>query len=476
MKKSAYNQKKKSEQKHEDYGSDSSHILTLRNGSSVMLETVEVDAKQIFADVKGLDYGYLPTKDGKNPEKYIKYGSDDQLPYHVIRAIEKDEVLSQNKMFNTQVCFGQGLRFYDKSTGKPTINQDVIDFCDNSNIQEFFAGIIQDMKWFYWSLSVILLDRNDNIVGLRRMPVENVRLGVADAMGNLNVAYFGNFRADAGPMQPEDYTKIELLNEFAPWKDLSIRLGKEHSPVDGEKKRRTKLQMFGVLCRMPMPGCRYYPIPTYAAVFKDDWLEIKKLTQLRLKAAIKNTNSIRYHVEILQKYWIDLFRRKGVYGNREKEEQERQNEYKRIGDFLSDMESAGKTYVSEYMTDPDGRENRNVRINVIDTKKQGGEWSDEVTEACNMLCYADGIHPNLIGAVPGKTQVNNSGSDKRELFTMKQAMEAIWHSVMMRHFMVYLRYMGLNKTIGIDVPIVQLTTLDNHIDAIKAVKNGTDGK
>lgn len=470
MKKSA------SKNKHDnEYESVGSRVLTLKSGSTVMLDTVEVDTRQIFADVKGLDYGYIPTRNGKG-KKYIKWGSDDQMPYTVIRAIEKDEVLSQNKMFNTQVCFGQGIRFYDKATGKPTVNQDVIDFCDCSNIQEFFAGIIQDMKWFFWSLSVVLLDHNNNIVGLRRMPVENVRLGVADAMGNINEAFFANFRDDAGPLQPEDVTEIQLLNEFAPWKDLAIRLGMERSPADGLQKRRTDLQIFGVLCRFPMPGCRYYPIPTYASVFKDDWLEIKKLTQLRLKAAIKNTNSIRYHVEILQKYWADLFRRKGVYGNRLKEEIERDIEYKRIGDFLSDVESSGKTLVSDYMCDPDGKENHNIRITTIDTKKQGGEWSDEVTEACNMLCYADGIHPNLIGAVPGKTQGNNSGSDKRELYTMKQAMEDIWHAMMMRHFMVYLRFMHLDKEIGIDVPIVQLTTLDNHIDAIKAVKDGTDTK
>ena len=461
--------KKSTSKKIRDYCNEMRY-MPLRTGDTVAFETVEIEARQIFASTRGLDYGYIPSKNPHEEKKYIKWGADDQMPYHVIRAIERDEVLSQNKLFNTQVCFGQGVRFYDKSTGKDTLDQSMIDFMDDSNIQEFYAGIIQDMKWFFWCLAVVLLDHNNRIVGLRRMPVENVRLGVADAMGNLNVAYFANFRDDAGPLAPDDVTEIQLLNEFAPWKDLQIRLGLERSPQDGKIMKRTELQMFGILCRFPMPGCRYYPIPTYASVFKDDWLEIKKLTQLRLKAAIKNTNSLRYHVEILQKYWIELYRNKGVLGNKALEKDAQEKEYNRIEEFLSDMESAGKTLVSEYMVDPNGKENHNIRITTIDTKKQGGEWSDEVTESCNMMCYADGIHPNLIGAVPGKTQVNNSGSDKRELFTMKQAMEAIWHECMKRPFVTLLRFNGIDKTIGIDFPIIQLTTLDNHIDAIKATK------
>lgn len=448
-----------------------SQVITLPNSDvAVMFETVETSVKSLFSDKQGLEYGFIPTKKGAE-KKYVKWGSDNQMPYHVINRIESDEVLAQNKLFNMQVCFGQGIRVYDKATGKPTTNRKIMDFMDESNIQMFFAGVIQDMKYFCWSLAVVILDRLDNIVGIRRMPVENVRLGVADKNGNLTKAYFANWREDAGPIQEEDVEEIELLNMYAPWKDLEMRTGRERVPATGDFAPRSKNRIYGIICRFPIPGSRYYPIPPYAALFKDDWLEIKKLTQIRLKAGIKNTNSIRYHVEIIKTYWQDLFRRKHVLGNPEGEKKEMDAEYKRIETFLGDASNAGKAFISEYMTDPMGKENRSIRINTVDTGKQGGEFSDEITEACNMLCYADGIHPNLIGAVPGKTQTNNSGSDKRELFTMKQAMEDIWHQSIMPFFTTFLRYNKWSDEVGIDVPIVQLTTLDNHLDAIKAAKN-----
>lgn len=446
-------------------------IYTLpKSDVAVMFETIEQSPASVFRDPKGLEFGKIPLKNGNEGPEYVKWGNDNQLPYNAIRLIESDEVLSENKLFNLQVCFGQGIRIYDKETGKPTTNDEIIDFMDESNIQMFFAGIIQDMKYFFWCFSVVCLDGNGKITSLRRLPVENVRLGRADKNGIITKAYFANWRDEAGPLMAEDIQEFEVLNMYAPWKDLAIRMGKERSPEDGKLHEPTNDRMFGIICRFPVPGSRYYPVPTYASVFLDDWLEIKKMTQKRLRAAIKNTNSIRYHVEIMQKYWVDLWRRKGVLGNMAKEKEVQDAEYKRITEFLSDSQSAGKALVSEYAMDVSGKESHNIKINVIDTQKQGGEWSDEITEACNMLCYADGIHPNLIGAVPGKTQVNNSGSDKRELFTMKQAMEDIWHESMMAPFMTVLRHNNWHKEVGIDVPIIQLTTLDNHLDAVNAVK------
>ena len=68
---------------------------------------------------------------------------------------------------------------------------------------------------------------------------------------------------------------------------------------------------------------------------------------------------------------------------------------------------------------------------MVDTSKAGSEYNDDVAEAANVLCYDDNVHPNLAGASPGKSQMNNSGSDKRELFTMKQALETMPHDMMM---------------------------------------------
>lgn len=74
-----------------------------------------------------------------------------------------------------------------------------------------------------------------------------------------------------------------------------------------------------------------------------------------------------------------------------------------------------------------------------------------------MICFTMRVHSNLVGSVPGKAQTNNSGSDKRELYTIAQALQK-----------PYLKFNAW-KNVTVDVPFIQLTTLDEHQDA-KQVK------
>lgn len=440
-------------------------MLMLDSGNAVMLETVAAKTTDIYNDTVGLQVGTVP---GYPDKKYVKWGVEDQLPYDIIDMIESDEVLSQNKAFNVKTCFGQGIRFTDRATGLATTNADIVDFCDDNSYAELFAGQIYNIKYFYLSLDVIILNREgDRIVQIVHKPIENVRLALADELGIIHEAYFANFRAEADHTIPAEI--IPLLSQHSPWTDLAIRLG--HRPgYDGQYRPKDMAgRKFGILSRIPVPGCRYYPIPHYAALAKGGWLEIKKLIQINLKASLKNTNSVRYHVEIHRSYWTELYKKEGVSGNLEGMKQVQKKKEEEIRDFLSAQEAKGKTWLSEYYIDPSGKEQRMIRINLIDTSKQGGEWSDDISEACNMLCYADGIHPNVVGAVPGKSQTNNSGSDKREIFTMMQALEALPQQILMKPHKTILRFNGWWQTTGVDVPLITLTTLDTHQDAQQQV-------
>jgi len=68
--------------------------------------------------------------------------------------------------------------------------------------------------------------------------------------------------------------------------------------------------------------------------------------------------------------------------------------------------------------------------------------------------------------VPGKSQSNNSGSDKRELYTIAQALQKPYHDLL---FTVHRIIIKFNKWVGVtpDCPFIQLTTLDENKDAKK---------
>ena len=130
----------------------------------------------------------------------------------------------------------------------------------------------------------------------------------------------------------------------------------------------------------------------------------------------------------------------------------------------------GKAWITGYYMDPMGHEVRDVRVINIEGSKEGGDYADDINVAANTLCYADNTHPNLVGAVPGKSQSNNSGSDKRELFVMKQALEAAFHDLILAPVQMAIDYNGWDG-VKATVPMIELTTLDEHRDTQQVVMN-----
>ena len=81
-----------------------------------------------------------------------------------------------------------------------------------------------------------------------------------------------------------------------------------------------------------------------------------------------------------------------------------------------------------------------------------------------MICFTMRVHSNLVGSVPGKAQTNNSGSDKRELYTITQALQKPYHDILFNVHRIICRFNGW-ENVKTDVPFIQLTTLDSHSDA-----------
>ena len=80
------------------------------------------------------------------------------------------------------------------------------------------------------------------------------------------------------------------------------------------------------------------------------------------------------------------------------------------------------------------------------------------------------VHSNLVGSVPGKSQSNNSGSDKRELYTIAQALQKPYHDLL---FSVHKLIIKFNNWIGAypECPFVMLSTLDENKDAKLVTSN-----
>ena len=150
--------------------------------------------------------------------------------------------------------------------------------------------------------------------------------------------------------------------------------------------------------------------------------------------------------------------------DRRKQQERIVREKQQILDFLTGAENRGKAWFSTFYVTPDGKEQHDVVINKIDDSKKGSDWETDIQEAINMICFTMRVHSNLVGSVPGKAQSNNSGSDKRELYTMAQALQKPYHDLLFTVHRIIIRFNGW-KGVKPLVPFIQLTTLDQNSDA-----------
>jgi hypothetical protein len=382
---------------------------------------------------------------------YMPWGADNQMPFKILNLIEKDETLATCQVFNAEVCYGSGLQYNCSETTAAYVRDEVENFMLDNDLASYFLGVSQDFKHFGFAVSVIILNEDaTRVVRLLRKEACYCRFAAADARGIIPKVLYANWRRPIS--SKSDIEVIDLLNPASPWRDLQSKLAKD-----------TKTRKFAVLSRIPTVDSTYYPIPYYAALFKGKWYNIKQLIGIAKEAKLRNSAPIKYHIEVGAKYWESIFRAEGIT-DRRKQQERIVTEKQSILDFLTGAENSGKAWFSTFYISPDGHEQHDVVINKIDSSKEGGDWETDIQEAINMICFTMRVHSNLVGSVPGKAQTNNSGSDKRELYTIAQALQKPYHDLLFTVHRIIIRFNGW-QGVQPECPFIQLTTLDEHTDA-----------
>ena len=417
------------------------------------------DSDSGFADAEDEEHTQSISVGGRQYE-YYPWGGDNMLPYHVQTLIGKNMVTSQCQQFNSLVCYGQGLQFFDRGTENRASDPDIRNFCLRNSLHLQFWEQATDMKYYFFSVLVITLSRDGSkIVQLRHQDACHCRFTKRNKKGNFEHVLVGNWRNGI----PKTMKVYPMLDEVDPLGDLLVRLGREPDPDTGKTSAGTADRSFAIRCCVPTVGHQIYPMCYYYSIFLDDWYDIYRLIGTGKKFMIKNTAAPRIQVEIHKNYWNNVCNEEGITDPEERKKRikkERDN----ITNFCTKPENAGKAWITSYDTVIDGKEIRMVRIYTLgaDKKKEGGDWSEDMGEASNSLCFAMGVHPNMVGATPGKSQMNNSGSDKRELFNLKQAIEKPWHDVMSVPYHVMMHFNEWDEKFDINVPMIEMTTMDKN--------------
>lgn len=379
--------------------------------------------------------------------QYMAWGKDNQMPFDVLDLIEKDETMTTCLQVNAEMLYGQGLRYNTENA--PQFKEEIEGFFLDSDMQNYFYGCCMDLKYWGFCVTCFVLSKDGSkIVRVARKEAIYCRFAPIDKNGRIPYLTYGIWRKSA--VNPDTLEKIPVI---PPTRGALL------DAVKNSNKRK-----FAIITRIPTVDSTYYPIPPYASLFRGNWYNIKQMIGIGKAAMLKHSAPIKYQVEIQREYWSRIFEERHITDIKEKEKAVKEEKQKII-DFLTEVENSGKIWFSMYYIHPQtGKEFSDVKITKIDTGKQGGDWESDIQEAINMICFAMRVHSNLVGSVPGKAQSNNSGSDKRELYTIAQRQQQAYKEQLLLVHRLIIRYNGYTGVFP-EVPIIELTTLDEHKDS-----------
>ncbi len=423
------------------------------NNNEAFAALITEDTSRIFdyEDVK-------PRRIKEGYRGYVPWGDDNEQPYKMLEKIRDDEVMSSNMWFNVTTAYGRGFQVTNPDGSKVT-DPAIKKFFRRNNLVKFWAEQFTDIKHFFFSVLVIILDKEGRqIVQIRHKEAINCRFETCNDNGDIEHVFYASWKDNP---RDGDTEAIPLLDMDDPVGDLMVRLGKEPDPETGKNRKPTKDRVFAIVNRIPTAGEKYYPFPYYCSTFNSGWSKLKAMIPIAKLSKMTNGMSLRYIVELHKDYFHKLFESEKITDPQKKKERKTQ-EINNIKDFLSGIDNQDKSWFSTYYIDPNGKEQKMVRIERVDKEKEGGDWIEDSEEAANIVSYAMGVHPSLIGSSPGKNKSIN-GTEARELFTMKQALERLPRDIMIQPFFM------LNDVNGweleYDIPDLMLTTLDKKTDA-----------
>ena len=421
------------------------------------------DSRSLFASPDG-----TPKEVTLKSKKYkvVPWGEDNDLPQQIIAKVDKSPDLSTGLLFNVQVGYGDGIiacRYEQDADG----NKKVVPVWDNKEINEFFEyndingyllEQLTDMNHFYNVFPEIILDKETpekrRVVELTSKEAAFSRWSeMNEKTAKIEYCLY-SAKWDEGTVDEKYLDVTPVLDFKRPIPDLLNRIGRS---ADGKDEKQFR---YIVPVSFPTPGRSYYQKPYWYSIIESGWYDFATSIPEFKKYLIQNGMTIRYIIYLSDDYFPDIFAREGIT-EAEKQKERVAKEYQDLNKFITGLKNTGKSMVSFYKTSPSGDKQYRIDIQAVKNEFKGGEYLDDSGEVSNMIAYTLGVHPSLIGAVPGK---NNgfSGSDKRELFIIKQALIKPFRDRLLRPLYLVKAINKWPDDIHFAIPNIELTTLDEN--------------
>lgn len=410
----------------------------------------------------------------------VPWGENNKLPADLLQKVEKSTDLSSGLFFNVLTGYGDGIEpvryIYDQDGKVEKVqivrdNKEINEFFELNDMKRYLVEQLTDLNYFYNTFPELVLNKKRKVVELYHREAFFSRWEEMNDKGVVERHAYSSKWGDT--ISEEDVIVTSVLNSRRPMLDLLERIGKR-ARTNGKTKDDDEYRYI-VPVVIPTPGRRYYQKPYWYSIIESGWYDFAVAIPQFKKYMLSNQMTIKYHIQIHKNYFPEIFKEENITTEKGKKERIKK-EYENIKKILTGMENAGQTIISRINKDQSGNEIEMLKITAIDSNKpQGGDYIGDIEEVSNIIFNSLHVHPSVIGAVPGKNKGSFSGTDKRELFIIKQALLKPIRDRLLLPLYLIKKVNGWPEDIHFAIPNIQLTTLDtNKSGSEKVIQGGDD--
>ena len=413
------------------------------------------------------------------------WGLENLLPQRVEDKIDKMEVVGANAQFNWQVCYGLGpkltkLVYSDnpkeqvldssgKIIGGKVVDRlevhagEIYDWCQRSDLSLYMQEVLTDLSHFANAFPVLVPEKDhQSIYSIVHREAMFSRWEIDPDTG-LILSHLYCSKWDNSPSSA-DIEKSYVIDELDDFLDITSKLQGKEPP------ERLCYPIY-----LASPGRPYYSYPNWYSIFRSGWYDHLASIPALKKAILKHNLGVKHIIYVSPSFYEDRAKQAGIDIKDQKAVDELKKALiKEINDTLTGEENAGKALASLAKIVPSGNGTtveKYFSIEKIDNNVSEGEYLTDYETGANVVSYAMGVHPSLIGATPGKNSNSLSGSNIREIFLMKQALSKHMIDRAMRPFHVIKKINKWPSDFVITIPEYTFTTLDEAKSGKKETQN-----
>jgi len=392
------------------------------------------------------------------------WGANNDYPQKIVKAIKMSGSGSSALRFLRKSHYGNGLVLMtnqpdDNGKKQPklvdlSVYPEIKDFFKKSMFPKVMKEIIADMEWFSIAFPEYILSNNFQTINrVKRHQAAWCRFELMDEKSGLveHVYISEKFGKASVSADSPFVAKVPVIDSY--WTPEEVK----------EYCKANNIYKFVRPVFYPLIDEAYYPQAEWHSVVNNGWLDVANSIPDFKKNIFLNQVSIKFVIEIDERYFEAVYAQNWADFTIEERKTIRQNLIDGVNESLVGNKNAAKSIQSMMFVDDKGVQTSAIKITAVDDKLKDGSYLPEAEAANSEILFALGVDPSLIGAgIPGGKLGAGSGSDKREAFTILQALKKTDRETTLEIYDFIAGYNGWDDTLEAQFENTVLTTLDKN--------------